>query len=271
VLAYRLRARNFATSSENKIHDDAVARTYGFTGGLVPGVTVFAYMTRPVAERWGRPWLEGGSMSARFAKPFYDGQELTVTGRVRETAPVGVAELAAVNSVGDECASGEARQVRTMSAPPLLEDYPAVALPEERPPAGPGTLAPGTVLGSLVSRYDADRGRAFLEQIGDDLPLYDGGRLAHPGYLLLAANAVLVANVRLGPWVHVSSEMSHFAVVHAGDSVSTRARVRQLFERRGHEFVELDVLFIAGADRAVAHVRHTAIYRLRPIPPEKSV
>jgi len=37
---YRVKARNTSTSSENKIHDDAVARAYGFRGGLVPGVTL---------------------------------------------------------------------------------------------------------------------------------------------------------------------------------------------------------------------------------------
>ena len=42
-------AHNWATESENKIHDDAVASRYGFRGGLVPGVAVWAYMTHPPA------------------------------------------------------------------------------------------------------------------------------------------------------------------------------------------------------------------------------
>ena len=40
---YRVEAYNTAKQSENKIHDDAVARQYGFSGGLVPGVEVLAY------------------------------------------------------------------------------------------------------------------------------------------------------------------------------------------------------------------------------------
>ena len=35
---YRVKARNTSADSENKIHDDAVARQYGFRGALVPGV-----------------------------------------------------------------------------------------------------------------------------------------------------------------------------------------------------------------------------------------
>ena len=37
-------ARNFAEASENKIHSDDIARRFGFTGALVPGVTVFGHL-----------------------------------------------------------------------------------------------------------------------------------------------------------------------------------------------------------------------------------
>ena len=48
---YRVSAYNTAQQSENKIHDDAVARRFGFSGGLVPGVDVMAYMMHlPVAK-----------------------------------------------------------------------------------------------------------------------------------------------------------------------------------------------------------------------------
>ena len=41
--------------------------------------------------------------------------------------------------------------------------------------------------------------------------------------------------------------------------------VRSLFEKKGREFVELDLVIVAGAAaRPVAHVLHTAIYRLPP-------
>ncbi len=54
-------AFNSAKTSDNKIHDDAVARQYGFAGGLVPGVDVYAYMTHAPVAHWGRDWLAGGS------------------------------------------------------------------------------------------------------------------------------------------------------------------------------------------------------------------
>jgi hypothetical protein len=53
---YRVKARNTSTNSENKIHDDATARRYGFRGALVPGVTVYAYLTEPVVAAFGPAW-----------------------------------------------------------------------------------------------------------------------------------------------------------------------------------------------------------------------
>src|SRR5260370_595185 len=53
---YRVTARNTAIASENKIHDDAVARRFGFAGALVPGVEVYAYLTHAPPAPWGPPW-----------------------------------------------------------------------------------------------------------------------------------------------------------------------------------------------------------------------
>ena len=69
---YQVRARNGAAASENKIHDNDVARQYGFAGGLVPGVTIYGYMTRPALDWFGAEWLSRGTMSARFVRPFYE-------------------------------------------------------------------------------------------------------------------------------------------------------------------------------------------------------
>src|SRR5919197_4949087 len=77
---HRVSAYNTAHDSENKIHDDATARRFGFGGGLVPGVDVYGYMTHMPVARWGRAWLERGSAECRFFKPVYDGEIATVTG-----------------------------------------------------------------------------------------------------------------------------------------------------------------------------------------------
>src|SRR4051812_17825699 len=76
---YRVKAFNTAHDSENKIHDDATAKRFGFGGGLVPGVDVYGYMSHMPVMRWGRAWLERGTAECRFLKPVYDGETATVT------------------------------------------------------------------------------------------------------------------------------------------------------------------------------------------------
>jgi acyl dehydratase len=256
--SYAVRAHNPATASENKIHHDDVARAYGFAGGLVPGVTVYAYMAHPVVEVLGRAWLERGTMAARFVRPCYDGDVITIDA-VPEN---GALELTARRAGDEVIATGTASVPSRPASPPPITAYPTAPLPDERPPATLDALAALDPLGSWEATFRVDHAPAFLDEIGEDLPLFRAGGLAHPGYLLLAANSVLVANVRLGPWMHVGSEVTNFGVVADGDRVSTRGRVADLFERKGHSFAELDLLLVADDSRPVQHVRHTLIYEI---------
>src|SRR3979409_1305243 len=100
---YRVQAYNTSKLSENKIHDDAVARRFGFSGGLVPGVDVFPYMIHLPVAKWGRAFLERGLIEARFVKPVYDGELTDVTGEESN----GVLSIA-VESRGELCATGTA-------------------------------------------------------------------------------------------------------------------------------------------------------------------
>jgi acyl dehydratase len=61
------------------MHDDTVAKRFGFSGGLVPGVDVMAYMMHQPVARWGRAFLERGLIDARFIKPVYDGEIAELT------------------------------------------------------------------------------------------------------------------------------------------------------------------------------------------------
>jgi acyl dehydratase len=273
---YRVVASNTATASSNKIHDDAVARRYGFAGGLVPGVDVYAYMTHPPAEAWGLDWLERGAMRARFLAPVYEGEEVVVaaTGAATGAAPGSdgpngehmALELrgpdGTVRATGEAQLPGDAPANPPAATP--ANAWPSVEPADDPPEASPASLAPGTALALAPHGFHADAAGEYLAEIGEGLPLYAGNRVAHPGWLLRDANRVLSANVRLGPWIHVESVAQHRGIVHDGDSVRARAVVTREWERKGHRFVELDVGLLDGGDRPVVHVVHTAIYRPRP-------
>jgi len=260
---YRVKARNTSTQSENAIHHDSVAKQYGFGGGLVPGVTVYAYVTRPLVEAWGPEWLDRGTASVRFTKPLLEGDDTMVGGPTGDAGD-GMTALVSVRNAGGECSAASATLPRARASAPDPSRYAAAPLPGERPPAVAANLAVGTVMGSPVNRYDTEAAAVWLDKVDDGLALYRGpSAYVHPAFYLDQANKALSQNVRLGPWIHVGSVIQHLSAARVGETLATRGRVRSLFEKKGKEFVELDLLISAG-DRPVAHVLHTAIYRLPP-------
>jgi hypothetical protein len=61
----------------------------------------------------------------------------------------------------------------------------------------------------------------------------------------------------------VGSVIRHLGGARVGERLATRGRVRSVFEKKGREFVELDLVIVAGdRPRPVAHILHTAIYQL---------
>ncbi|HKP12758.1 MAG TPA: MaoC family dehydratase [Blastocatellia bacterium] len=267
---YRVRARNTATASENRIHDDATAARYGFRGGLVPGVTVYGYMTVPVVERFGRAWLERGAMQIKFIQPVYEGDEVTVRA-VADAAstestdsPLSRLSLTAARGDGTICAVATAT-INAPHAEPRLDDYRLAPLPadDNRPAAVRESFVTGAALGTLRERLDL-KDTSLLERLDERLAVYRGDEpLAHPVALLERANHLLMRNFKLGPWIHAASDLVNCSAAYDGEMIEARGRVVDCFERKGHEFVVCDVLLVAGGARVVQQVRHTAIYRPR--------
>ena len=261
---YRVTARNTSLHSANKIHDDTVARRLGFRGGLVPGATVYAYMTRPILAAFGREWLERGRAAVRFTKPIYEGEEVTLRASVTPADPA-MLEVQALNPAGEPCAIATASLVEgdeSSAADPAA--CPRRDLPVERPPATRAVLESLGVLGSPERLYDEAAAAEYRDKFDDAGPLYRGpGAVVHPAFFLEQGNRAIDQNVRLGPWIHTASEVRHLGGARVGDCITARGRVRRVFEKKGNEFVEVDLLLVAGAARPVAHLRHTAIYQLR--------
>ena len=263
---YRVTAKNTSTG-ENKIHDDVTARRYGFAGALVPGVTVYAYMTQPLAAAFGAAWLTRGTASVRFVKPVMDGEEVTVTGVVTARDGRGVtATVTAGTPTTPECATLTATIPAGQPTPVNLATYKEAPLPEPRPDATREYWVSLAALGTPRAHYDASQAEAYLAKVSEALPLYRGAAgWVHPGFLLEQGNRALDRNVLMSPWIHVGSSVRHLGGARIGERLATRGKVRSLFEKKGREFVEVDVVIVAGdTARPVAHLLHTAIYRLPP-------
>lgn len=256
---YVVRAFNTATLSDNKIHDDDVARRFGFSGGLVPGVDVYAYLTHVPAEVWGLEWLCRGTMRGRFLVPVYDGEEVVVTHEITGEDSM---TLELRNGKGEVCAAGEATMPADAPSPPDPADWPDVVPPADPPHASAASLPVGAALALEPHTFRADRAGEYLADMRETLPFYAAEGVAHPGWLLRDANYVLARSVRLGPWIHVESVAQHHDTVRDGEAVSARALVTAEWERKGHRFVTLDVLVLADG-RPVTRVAHTAIHTPR--------
>jgi acyl dehydratase len=254
---YRVQAYNTAKLSENKMHDDTVAKRFGFNGGLVPGVDVMAYMIHLPVARWGRDFLDRGLIEARFVKPVYDGE----TAEVASVESDGVLTLA-VESRGQLCATGSA-SLPSPKQLPLLSDFPETAGVTERRPVDATSYRLGKWLGTVPRAWAGEAAQQYLTDVRESDPIYAREGLGHPGLVQRIMNRVLVDNAILGPWIHVGSRMQLLHAINSGDELTARAKVTGNYEKKGHRFVELDALVLANRETPVAHCQHIAIYQPR--------
>lgn len=257
--AYTVSAYNLSHASENKIHDDSVAQSLGFTGGLVPGVEVFAYACHQPVAKWGSAFLTRGEMLCRFFKPVYDGRQATVA-----ATTVGDALELKVESEGVLCAAGTATLGGQVPSPRLPTQIPPLppAL-DQRPPASPDSLPVGKPMGIRPEVIDAERLQKYLDDVRETDPLYAREHIVHPGLLLRLCNTSLKDNVLLAPWIHTGSKVRFHALARVGDVLSVRGQVSNNYESKGHRIVDLDLTVVANDRSVIAHVLHTAIYQLR--------
>lgn len=260
TMIYRVQAYNLSHASENRIHDDATAQRFGFTGGLVPGVEVFAYCCHPAVENWGRAFLRDGEIAVGFQKPVYDGRIATITAT---TDGDGLA--LSVASEGVACASGFARLPAAAPEAVSLADWPATQPPEARPKADAESLATGLWLGTRALELTPQVLADYVRDVRETAPLYAEQGIAHPGLVLRMCNWLLTQNVMLGPWIHIGSKLRFNGEARLGESLTARGRITANSERKGHRIVTIEALVLADAARPIARVTHEAIWRPRQV------
>ena len=261
-------AYNQSQESENRIHSDEVAREYGFRGGLVPGVTVSAYLIHPGVEAWGLDWLTRGRASAVVGKPLYDGRPFRV-----EVSDATERSYRAVliDEESVECATASVELPETVPPPPEFRGDPRIDEGYERP-QGTRDVMEGLrkqAMRALRARWDKTAGIVsyLRDPSGMPQPLRaDGGSYANPANTLGITNWALAANVKISPWLHLQTDSQNYAPIPPGSELVAEVAIGDLFERKGHEFVDLDVAVYFEATReAVMSARLRAIYRMRGI------
>ncbi len=261
---HRVKASIEPADIQNRIQDDEYARHLGFRAGLVPGLSVFAYMSHPLAEHLGKDWLERGSADVRFVRPVYAGEEIRVTGSVASVDKDGILLLdcRAENNQGAICGIGTAQLPPVISSPePSAEDYPAGRAKLHRA-ISLESLQAGENLVPVSSEFTWNVHWQYCRKAIRDLhPLYE--RALHPGWVVTRASQILAENYAVQAWVDVACHVQYYHLQEQECTIQTRGKVQDKFERNGDHFVELDLAVFAPS-RCLATIRYTAIFRIAP-------
>jgi 3-hydroxybutyryl-CoA dehydratase len=87
VSAERVRAYAEASGDHNPIHlDPTFAAGTRFGGAIAHGMLLLAYLSRLMSGRFGRAWVENGTLDARFRGPAMVGEPVRVLGEVQSVA-----------------------------------------------------------------------------------------------------------------------------------------------------------------------------------------
>ena len=260
---YTVKAENYAFQSDNKIHSSDVAQKLGFTGGLVPGVGIYTYMSQPLITGLGSDWLSGGFMNAKFLNPIYDKEQMTVQTRVKTVEPLTI-EIEVHNSEGKLCAVGTAG-FKSPDSAPTLADYPSIPLPElnDRFPANANALEIDCRVGTIPVEYHPEDNQVYFFEKSRDLfsELRSPEQMHHPGLFLHIANRLTHYNIKLGPWIHTASDVQHYNLPVMSEEIQLSGKILDAYERRGHHYVVLDLAAISESSKPIARIKHTAIIK----------
>ena len=258
-------ALNTAPDSENQIHSDDLAKRYGFKGGLVPGVTVSAYLLHPVIESSGMAWLEKGYANCKITSPLYDGENFEV---ISEIPREGQTNTFLKNEDGKIIANAESKILENIPSKPK---YRGDLLIQEEFKAPVASFAEW-------KKLKKEGCKAFKFHWGGDNPLIylsDEKKLplilqpsksghANLSFLLGCANWILAGNAFMNPWVHLETKSQNYKAVSIETTLIAEMSVIDFYEKKGHEFIEVEVnLFEEKSKQCCMSINQLAIFKLR--------
>lgn len=259
-------AFNQSTDSSNQIHSDEMAQAYGFKGGLVPGVTVSSYLIHPAVVAWGADWLSHGEAHVVVSKPLYDGYKFDVA-LTDVTDDAYRATL--IDQAGTECATGYMRLNATEKQLPVMRGDSILHRDQEIPNATREEMEKLRANGMFALRAKWNDGSNMATYLKDrsQMPAlhnFKNRGFANAAFMLGMTNWVLAGNAYMNPWIHLQTDSRNFTPVENGTELVVECDIRDLFEKKGHEFVDLNVdIYTRETSQPVMSATLRAIYKLR--------
>jgi len=262
-------AFNQVPESDNRIHSDELARAYGFTGALVPGVTISSYLIHPAVQAWGMQWLDRGHAHVQVKSPLYDLAPFTVdVSTIMDASYEG-----SLHTEERLSATASVSLPETAPEPPTIQGDPLMPADHQAPIASRASLESLKVDGCMAQQFHwtAEHEMArYLREQKEMAPLLrtdrhpDSGGFANMAFLLGCANRHFAAVAKMSPWIHLETRSQNFAAVAMNTTLISEMSIIDLFERKGHEFADCRFnLFNTDSQQCVCTIEQRAIYLLR--------
>lgn len=249
-------AHNSHPDSTNLIHSDGAER-FGFTGALVPGVTLWAILLRAVTDELGTEWLGHAQTEVSFRRPVYDGDQVQVSVERTDAGELGVQLVGADDHVRVACTACPIRSDTAPLADSIPRGEPRTTLPEATPQA----LRAHPVLAEYVIDTSQDAQDDALSRLREADPVYRS--VLHPAILAVLPSWLMAENfVQRGPVVLGSMTTRQYRPVGVGESLTARARVNEVWNRRGNDWNRVEMSVLDAHDEVAMWVQTESIFKI---------
>jgi len=253
----------------NPIHSTEVAKSYGFDGPLVGGVTVWGWATDTILAALGEGWLEGGWAEYSFRQPTFPGDTLIVRARLNEGSSAASWTVEMINQSEEVCVSGMVGLGKAEWLDELVKPR------SMGPTSEPGNKRPLTLENADIGKdwsameldFSEETSAEFIAQKQrTDNPLFtDKNAVAHPSWTAGWAEILLRHNFAIPSSMHTRSRVQHHRKIPVGTSVIGGAHLIDAYERKAHHFANYDVLLVDGEGVELAQLRHWTIFKIATV------
>jgi len=257
----------------NPIHSTEVANSYGFSGPLVGGVTVWGWCTDTILQALGKDWLDKGWSEYSFRQPTFPKDVLTI--RAEKISDNDYSEWAITmrNQENVVCVSGK---VGLGDAPWVSEFIRPTSINVVDEVADKELM--------ILEDVEVDRDwnaktLTFSNEVNEEFlsvkqhtenPLFIGQyAIAHPSWIAGWAEQLLRHNFIIPTSMHTRSRVQHLKKMPLDTTVIAGARLLDVYERKSHHFANFDVLIQDQCGVDLALLRHWTIFRIAT-PEERS-
>jgi hypothetical protein len=170
---------------------------------------------------------------------------------------------------GTRCANGHVELPETAPAPPAMRGDPRIGEDFRRPRASREVMEELRERGlhALYARWNTGAEITGYLRDTSEMPKLlrsDGGGYANTAFALGLTNWALAANVGIDAWLHLETESQNHRPIPRESELVVESAIADLFEKKGHEFVDLDVeAYLLDTREPVMSARLRAIYQLR--------